>query len=259
MGDSSPAPTQWPAAFGMVFATPEEAGPFKACLSAWLGDVGIPVPHASRNVVREVSLPGGGKIAWTISGIGSDSAFRAAKQLAQRHGVDWLVSVGVSGALRLGLAPGDVVRVGLVIDEAGQRWPASALPGSPGGPELLTTFCASQVIRSPFEKKVLSDKWDALLVDMETAGVARAAQDAGVGFSVVRAISDGLRDSIPIDIMPFLNSEGHIRYPRLILAIMARPRAIPGLAQLGARTRRASCALASYLISTLRQPGGALP
>jgi hypothetical protein len=124
---------------------------------------------------------------------------------------------------------------------------------------MLTTFCASQVIRSPSEKQALAGQWDASLVDMESAGVARAAQESGVGLSVVRAISDGMRDSVPIDIMPFLDSDGHIQYPGLILAIMARPWAVPGLVQLGARVRRASCALASYLIGALRQPGCALP
>lgn len=194
--------------------------------------------------------------------MGREAARKASLQLIQEKGVDWIISAGVCGGLREGFSVGDIVQIGSVIEESGKRW--SALPvltsgyqhGQPAGDAGIhfdvTAFCSGKILTSSREKEELGRRWEAGVVDMESAGVAEAAAETGTRFSCVRGLSDAVGDSLPMDFSPFVDGQGRLRMGLLLLSIARRPWVIPGLVRLGARTSAASKQLANCLTDSLQ-------
>src|SRR5207248_4056081 len=94
-------------------------------------------------------------------------------------------SIGFCGALVESLRVGDIVVAGEVRNGA-RSYPASAPRGLPA-----TAIVASidHVALTAAEKSNLRAT-GASVVEMEAAGVARAAEDLGVPFYCIRAVSD---------------------------------------------------------------------
>ena len=245
--------------FGFVFATPQEADPFRVCLSAC---------RASRSLLMarpKIGIPqidswDSHPIAWIVSGIGRRPAHRAARFLIDKCGVNWLISSGVSGALRPGLPVGTVLYIERVVDEDGVKWETTPVPGSPETSfHGMVLLCARNVIGSPMARANAAERWNADAVDMESAGVAEAARGAGIPFSCMRSISDAFEDLLPLDFTPFIDKLGQIRMGRLVAAAMLHPRSIPALARLGTQTGRASRTLARALETVLHTASDNLP
>ena len=122
-----------------------------------------------------------------------------------------VVMAGFGGALRDGLAVGDVVTPAEVVDEASGRW--ACVGGGEG--RLLT---ASGIAATPAAKRELGERHAADVVDMESAAVAAACAAAGVPFRAVRAISD----TVDVGLSPRLAglfASGHFSPWRAMLAL----------------------------------------
>ncbi len=135
-----------------------------------------------------------------VAGMGTENSYREARQLLERFRVRGLVTLGFAGALADSLILGDIVvadrvldqRTGEQFDSDCELWPIET--AHRGG--LLS---ATEFIASVAEKRRLAGEWSAVAVDMESAGVARAAAESGVAFSVIKAITDTAAQSISID------------------------------------------------------------
>jgi adenosylhomocysteine nucleosidase len=112
-----------------------------------------------------------------------------------------LVSFGLAGALRDGLAPGTVVDATRVVDVEGTvLWEGAPL--GVAGAERVTMLAAERIVDDPDERRLLHARTGADAADLESGPLARSGRLRGV----LRAISDtpsrpldGLADGVKPD------------------------------------------------------------
>jgi hopanoid-associated phosphorylase len=170
------------------------------------------------------------------AGASLERAYTGARRLIE-DGADALVSFGIAGGLDATLTPGTTVIASTVIDTEGSRWNTSAswriaaaavLPDTTAGTLVSTATAAT----TPGEKARLNRDLQALAVDMESAGVARAAAEAECPFLVVRVIADPADRRLPSSALHGIDAEGRQRPFRVISKLIMRPWELSGLIRL---------------------------
>jgi hopanoid-associated phosphorylase len=164
-------------------------------------------------------------------------------------GAACLVSFGIAGALAPGLRPGSVIVSGEIVAE-GRRWqvePAfrlriARLAREIGAAEGVV-YGAETVVATAVAKARVWAATGALVVDLESAVVARAAQARGIPFVVVRAVADPASRSLPHAATIPLGANGKPELPRILASTLRRPHQIAGLIGVARETRRALAAL----------------
>jgi len=173
-----------------------------------------------------------------VGGIGRNAARRAAEAVVNRFNPTTLISVGVAGALTARLKVGDVVWGSEVVDaETGARFRMT------GGESVVVTVSS---VSGPAEKRMLADHYEADVVDMESAAVAAVAQELGVEFRAIKAISDELDFDMP-PVARFVDSAGKFETARFAAYVAIRPKWWSSVCQLGANSRTASVNLSHAL------------
>jgi adenosylhomocysteine nucleosidase len=193
----------------------------------------------------------------SCSRVGVDNAYTAAEHLLSGHSrARCLLICGFAGGLAADLLPGDLVIADSVVDQrSGQRYSAdSALLCAAKSVRLSdmriqrgTLVTTDRVLIHPDEKHLLAVRAESIAVDMETAGAVLAAQEMGVPWLAIRAITDGVNDALPLDFNALSDADGNIDRSRVVCAALARPWKIPALLRLGARSSRAAGNLAVFL------------
>ena len=103
-----------------------------------------------------------------------------------------------------------------------------------------------RIVQTAAEKAALRDYGQA--VEMEAAGVAAEARDAGLPFYAVRVVLDGAGESFHLDYNASRGPDGRFRVTRLLLASARRPHvALPEMARLRRRLRWTSEILGEFL------------
>jgi nucleoside phosphorylase len=140
--------------------------------------------------------------------------------LGARNGVPdgQLVSFGLAGALRDGLAPGTVVDATRIVDVEGTvLWEGGPL-GVPGA-EPATILAADAIVDDPSERRRLHERTGADAADLESGPLARSGRLQGV----LRAVSD--TPSRPLDgIASGVKADGGYDWPALARAFARSPR-----------------------------------
>ena len=140
--------------------------------------------------------------------------------LGARNGVPdgALVSFGLAGALRDGLAPGTVVDATRIVDVEGTvLWEAGPL-GVPGA-QAVTILAADDVVDDPDERRRLHERTGADAADLESGPLARSGRLRGV----LRAVSD--TPSRPLDgLANGVKEDGAYDWPALARAFAGSPR-----------------------------------
>lgn len=179
-------------------------------------------------------------------GMGAERARRAAQAALDQAQPQALVSTGWCGALDPALAAGDVVVASEVRDHAaGERF-------TPSRPVARRAYasgaieCCARVAVSVAEKAALRED-GAVAVEMEAAGVARAAAERSVPFYCVRAVSDIAGEALPLDFNRLRDASGRLSPWRLAAAVLRRPAAVAGLLRLRRESRRAAENLGDFL------------
>jgi adenosylhomocysteine nucleosidase len=190
-----------------------------------------------------------------VSGVGLTLARRAAERVLAKASPRLLVMAGFCGALRAGLAVGDVVVPAEVVDAAGGRW---ACAGEGRGSECLLT--ARGLVATPAEKAVLAARHRADVVDMESAAVAAACAGNGVPFAAVRAVSDAVDTALSPQLVKLL-AGGTVSPLRAAAALVRQPSLLGEFRRLARDTRLAAQRLADALVKVVGQesPGTAVP
>jgi len=186
----------------------------------------------------------GRAVAAIANGVGAERAFTAAIMAGK---ISAVCSTGFCGALDDKLDIGDVV-MATEVKNGSQTYPASL----PRGPQAVLGPVASidHVAQTASEKSSLRET-GAVIVEMEAAGVARAAEDLGVPFYCVRAVSDLATEDLANDFNAALTSDGNFSLIRLITGALARPRQrFSELLRLQRRTTIASKKLGDFLANT---------
>lgn len=177
------------------------------------------------------------------AGASLERAYTGAQRLIE-DGADALVSFGIAGGLDATLTPGTTVIATTVIDTEGSRWKtstswqaaaAAVIPNTTTGTLVSTATAAT----TPSEKARLNRDHQALAVDMESAGVARAAAEAECPFLVVRVIADPAGRSLPSSALHGIDAEGRQRPLRVVSKLIVRPWELSGLIRLSNDSRTA--------------------
>lgn len=168
----------------------------------------------------------------------------AARLIAQ--GADVVVSFGLCGGLDPILRPGDLLVADDVVFGTGQR---IAVP-APRRARLETrlreagltvaggTLLGSDTpVATADEKHALFGKTGARAVDMESHGVAAAAQAAGAQVVIVRAIADPAERTLPKAALNAIGPDGRLRLFRSLAAMYIRPWEGPALVRLAYEAR----------------------
>ncbi len=187
----------------------------------------------------------------SAEGIGAAAATRSFAALRAAAGqLDAIVSYGWAGALSCGAKPPSVYSVAEVVDaQTGERFLADTQAFGPTSALRLVTL---DHVAAQGEKRALAERYQAVLVDMEAATVARLARAHGIPFLCLRGISDGYADDLP-DFNRFITPQGQLRTAAFAASALLRPGSWGPLMELGRNSRAAAEALARALPDVLRQ------
>jgi len=202
------------------------------------------------------------------TGVGS-RAFEAATMVLGRYRPQFVLSVGLAGALSSECTVGDLVfceqvyraepgsEAGtvaepirsdlLLLETARQAASGRGLPARTGS--SLTT---SYLVAEPSQKALLRQTTGMDVVEMESYWVGRAAQEERLSFLAVRVISDGVGDPVP-DIPGVVTPEGEQRLRQALPYVLRHPASIPHLLRLAGGELRAVANLTRFLEAFVRE------
>jgi adenosylhomocysteine nucleosidase len=187
-----------------------------------------------------------------LTGIGYAACGKTlAKNLFRHDGMlDLVISSGLSGALKEGLKPGDVIaplKVRTLRNDANadshtvyreRAMQQGALP-------IETLITVDRIVPTAAEKARLAFFGEA--VDMESAIIMSHFTAATVPVVTIRAISDSSDEDLPIDFDRCLTPQGAIKPMSLVNAIVRRPGNLPNLVRFGRQSNQAAKKLAGFL------------
>jgi adenosylhomocysteine nucleosidase len=193
----------------------------------------------------------------TTTGVGIENAAAA---VALFEAYDFAVAVSTGFACALAPADiGDVLIATDVIDRTGANvqgvgmsrlacssahgeiaLKAAAAAGLPAHRGSFVT--ASAVVWQAADKQALARRTSAIGLDMESAGLARAATEKGIPFVVIRTASDLVGESLPIDFSLFLTRGGWSRGVGACL----KPSAWSGFLRLAQQSEKAMMRLTTF-------------
>jgi nucleoside phosphorylase len=130
-----------------------------------------------------------------------------------------VVVLGICGALR-DLRVGDVVTYRSVADASG------ALPCEPvalAGARIVNACTTDHVVTRAAERRVLAERYDASVVDMEGTHLARALAARGMRAGMVRVVSDDPQRDLPA-IEGVIRPDGSLDAVGLARAFIRDPR-----------------------------------
>jgi adenosylhomocysteine nucleosidase len=196
----------------------------------------------------------------TVSGMGAVAAQGAAERLVQ-GGVTALVSWGMAGGLDPALPAGTICVPHLVIAADGgsfvtdHHWrelttAAIASRRRVVNGKLLSSSTAIEDVRG---KAAAFRKTGAVVVDMESAEVAKVAALHALPFLAVRVIVDTAADALPDSVVAATGSAG-LRLSRLVVGLLKSPGEIAPLLRLASQYRTAIRALRAVAASGALAP-----
>lgn len=178
-----------------------------------------------------------GRVA-IAGGIGCSAAQEAARAIVEQYKPQLLISAGLAGALISSLKVANIFVPNVIVDSAtGKEYRCES-----GGGVLVT---AGEVAAAE-SKPRLVEKFHALAVDMEAAAVAEVAQQAGISFRCVKAISDEAAFVMP-PMKRFVDGQGRFQNGRFVAWVMVRPQWWPATFALMRNSSRAAEALCKWL------------
>ena len=178
-----------------------------------------------------------------ISGIGCKNAALAASAAVQQFHPSVLMSVGLAGALIRSLKVGSIFTPSVVVSTAdGAEYRCSAESTRVSGGVLVS----AEEIAGAEAKQTLVQRFHALVVDMEAAGVAKIALGANIDFRCVKAISDEADFAMP-PMTRFIDAGGNFQTGKFAAWAAVRPWQWFRVAALGRNSSRATRALCNWL------------
>lgn len=184
-----------------------------------------------------------------VTGDGERNARLGVQALLETVAPDRLVALGVAGGLAPELKLGDLVVASHVLREgaAPLRPPASVLSlalRATGAAEGVVVT-GSRLADTPAAKAELY-RWSwgqggrecPAVVDLESSFYAAAAEEAGIPWVVIRAVSDTASEALPSYLNQCRDSGGSVRRTPVLGWALRRPTSIPILLRLRGRVRR---------------------
>ena len=241
---------------GIICAVPQESGPVIRRMPRTTKSrlKGLRAWHFTLNGHRTTLLE---------SGMGPANARRAADTLIQEIKPDLVISIGFCGALTSGLAVGDLVMAEqlYLLTETGlirETFPKADCPGLSSSSSTGDCFHGSFIttetaITKESLRPILPGQPDCTVLEMETAFIARACQDAGIRFAALRSVSDSADEEPYHTFRTITVNHFDITAKSIITALMRQPGLILQLFRLGRNAARAGKTLAVQVQRILEQ------
>jgi adenosylhomocysteine nucleosidase len=220
---------------GFVFAMPIELVPFAQRLALVETDVG--------GVPLHTGTLAGRKVVAIVTGMGMDYAREGVECLLDAVSLEWVVVVGITGALENETPIGTLILPEVVVNSRTMsEWcPASIGDGTPRG-KMWTSDGITSNRDAKLENLIAQG---VVSLDMETAAIAEVCEARGVPWSVFRVISDRASDgTVNEEVFKLSNMDGTPNREAIEAYIKKYPERIPVLAQMGE-----DCALATRTAS----------
>lgn len=200
------------------------------------------IREARRNIVNQIPVHNftieDQPYVLVTSGMGMRRASEAARLLVEGYSPRLIISFGIAGAVQTDLEIGDVVLVqascqlnngipGKLVPLA--RW---SEPARDAVTEILAgrgkrvwlgvaiTTGASQVEEGQLQG------FHHPILEMETAGIAPIANERGIPLLSLRAIGDGPRAPIPVDLSQVMDEDANLKVGQLFRAVVRNPKVI---------------------------------
>lgn len=169
------------------------------------------------------------------TGIGAEKARSITQKILEGESWDVVISTGFAGALNSSpigsLVIGQEVLLGqsadLLFDSEPQRivchpeWVNTSLNIQLNGPYPVQGgrfVTMDRVLTQALQKQILGKRTGAVAVDMESGAIGQVAQQHGIPFLIVRAISDGVNEDLPVDFNLFLKPSEWVGGVRQVLS-----------------------------------------
>jgi len=166
------------------------------------------------------------------AGMGSSRVALALNAALQAEGIDLIISTGLAGACLPAIHAGEVVEATTVVDaKTGEHFQAFET-------ETERVLVTTDVIAGMREKARLRDSYNAAIVDMEAATLARLALARGLRFRAIKGISDA-HDFEMESLSRFADARGHFRTGAFALHTALRPQSWSSAMRLGRDSNRA--------------------
>jgi len=194
-------------------------------------------------------------IALVVAGPGRLAAGVATERLLIGHRPRWVLSVGFGGALHPDYRRNQVVLPHEVVDLQGARYTIDVrVPESPAvvTGRLLTV---DAIVRTAAEKAALRERFEADVVDMETAAVAAVCSEHNVRFLAARVVSDEAGRDLPPEVVPLLKGSGSYRAGAALRALWNRPSSIKDFWALHEHAQEAADRIAQFTLGAIAQLG----
>jgi adenosylhomocysteine nucleosidase len=180
-----------------------------------------------------------------VVGMASESRIaRGARTVIGGLGVEAILAERPTAILSFGLCGGldPALRVGdLVAGDGDTAWTAALAAVLPvkraafaSGPEIIATCAAKTALRT---------RTGAGAADMESHLAREAATRLGVPLAIVRAVSDGADDDLPVAAQAGFSPDGSTNIGAVLTALARRPWELPALIRTARNAGRALAAL----------------
>jgi adenosylhomocysteine nucleosidase len=226
---------------GIIAALP---GELKPLVRGWQK---MPVARGSGVRMWEQTV-GDDEVVAVCAGMGAPAARRAFAAAEFAGSLDRVFSVGWAGALQAEAEPGQAYVVSEIIDtQTGERF-STVSPSA--GVRLVTSVVAA----GEGEKRRLAASYNALLVDMEAAAIARLARMRDIPIVCIKAVSDGVEAKLP-DLNPLIDVDGQLRMGAFLGFLALHPGYWGAVASLARTSARAADQLARAIQQQLSREG----
>lgn len=193
------------------------------------------------------------------TGMGASSARESSLLLMEEVKPGAVLATGFAGATDRDLSTGDVVIGAPVIDDCSSSRGRLFDPH----PELLEVATQSlntpltgaagrlvtvdRVVADPDSKARIRDEHDAIAIDMESAGVTRAANVYDTPIICARVIVDDANTNLPFDADRLIGPRGELRWFAASLYFLSRPALLSKIPSFHARCQLARRNLATFV------------
>ena len=235
----------------LLFALEREARPWaKASHARWLAKSGRWSLRVAETELAEVAAG--------VTGPGEKLGREGASWVFEQWLPDVALVCGLAGALRPDLCLGDIVLGERVVGRRGATSHQAksefiSLAERTGLHWRRTTGVTLERVAGAIEEKLaLAKETGADWVDMESSAVLAEAAERGIPAIAVRAVSDGLRPALTLDLNRAFDPERGWIPSKILLQLARRPWRLPVLVLLERRSHYAAGRLAKFLARYLR-------
>ncbi len=221
---------------------------------------------------RSASL--GNLPAWTFSisdrpsvlvtsGMGARRAAQATQLLIERYDPRLIISFGIAGAVDDELDIGDVVLAEAYrqLDDKSED-AVKPLAAWPGTARLVINQALDELGKNLYIGTAITTRgaqvmpaqvvgMDHPILEMETAGIAQVAAQRAIPLYSLRAISDGPRAPIPLDLGEVMDEEANLRVGKMLTILVRQPGILRQALRMMKNTQTAADCAAQALLAAL--------